>query len=385
MIVLALNAGSSSLKMALFAIDAHGEACLARGEIERIGAEKGSLALKDGEGRVLVEEDAATSDHVKALHAAFDALDRASLPPANAIGHRFVHGGPDASAPARVDAKLRASLTGLVRFAPLHLPAEIAVLDAAAARSPDLAQVVCFDTAFHRTLPEIAQRFALPRDLFDAGVRRYGFHGLSYEYIVETVGAARLGRAVIAHLGNGASMAAVKDGRSVDTTMGLTPAGGLVMGTRAGDLDPGVMVHLMGHHGCGARELEGLVNERSGLLGVSGTTSDMKALLEARSHDARAALAVEMFAYTARKFVGALAAVLGGLETLVFTGGIGERAAPVRERICEGLGHLGVTLDRERNTRADACVSSAKSACRVLVVPTDEERMIARHAFRLLS
>jgi acetate kinase len=383
--VLALNAGSSSLKVALFAIDARGEACLARGEVERIAEDKGRLALKDGEGRVLAEDDAAAyPDHVTALHAAFDALDGASLPRAEVVGHRFVHGGPEHSAPARVDAELRASLTALVRFAPLHLPAELAVLDATAARSPGLPQVVCFDTAFHRTLPEIAERFALPRDLFDAGVRRYGFHGLSYEYVVETLGAAVLGRAVIAHLGNGASMAAVKDGKSVDTTMGLTPAGGLVMGTRVGDLDPGVVVHLMDHHGCGARELEALVNERSGLLGVSGTTSDMKALLEASPHDGRAALAVDMFAYSARKFVGALAAVLGGLDTLVFTGGIGERAAPVRERICRGLGHLGVTLDAERNARADACVSPEKSACRVLVVPTDEERMIARHAFRLL-
>jgi acetate kinase len=383
--VLALNAGSSSLKVALFALDARGEVCRARGEVERIAEEKGSLTLKDGDGRILVHEDAPYSDHVTALHAVFDALDRASLPPADAVGHRFVHGGPEHSAPARVDAKLRASLTALVRFAPLHLPAELAVLDAAIARSARTAQVVCFDTAFHRTMPEIAERFALPRDLFDAGVRRYGFHGLSYEYIVETVGAGTLGRAVIAHLGNGASMAAVKDGRSVDTTMGLTPTGGLVMGTRVGDLDPGVVVYLIDHHGYDARELEALLNERSGLFAVSGITSDMKALLEASAHDARAALAVEMFAYTARKFVGALAAVLGGLDTLVFTGGIGERAAPVRERVCAGLGHLGIALDVDRNARAEGCISSERGACRVLVVPTDEERMIARHAFRLLS
>jgi acetate kinase len=383
--ILACNAGSSSLKVALFAIDARSEACLARGEVERIAQEKGSLTLKNGEGRTMVEDHAVYPDHVKALHAAIDGLDRASLPTADAVGHRFVHGGPEHSAPVRVDPELRASLTALVRFAPLHLPAELAVLDATTARSPQVPQVVCFDTAFHRTLPEIAERFALPRDLFDAGVRRYGFHGLSYEYIVETLGVRTLGRAVIAHLGNGASMAAVKEGRSVDTTMGLTPAGGLVMGTRTGDLDPGVLVHLMDHHGCGARELEALVNQRSGLLGVSGTTSDMKTLLEASPRDERARLAVEMFAYAARKFVGALAAVLGGIDTLVFTGGIGERAAPVRERICAGLGHLGVALDLERNARADPCVSADSSACRVLVVPTDEERMIARHAFRLLS
>jgi acetate kinase len=383
--VLALNAGSSSLKVALFAIDAQGEASLARGEVERIAGEKGRLTLKDGAGQILADNEAPYPDHLKALHGIFDALDRASLPPADAVGPRFVPGGPDHAAPARVDAGLRASLAALVRFAPLHLPAELAVLDAAIAHSPRMAQVVCFDTAFHRTLPEIAERFALPRDLYDAGVRRYGFHGLSYEYIVETVGAGALGRAVIAHLGNGASMAAVKDGRSVDTTMGLTPSGGLVMGTRAGDLDPGIVVYLMDQHASGARAIEALVNERSGLLGVSGTSSDMKVLLDTSAHDARAALAVDIFAYTARKYVGALATVLEGLDTLVFTGGIGERAAPVRARICQGLGHLGVALDAQRNARADGRISPDNGACRVLVVPTDEERMIARHAFRLLS
>jgi len=385
MIVLALNAGSSSLKVALFAIDDRGERCLARVTVERIGEEAGRIALTDGEGRILVERDGPCVDHVRALHEALDEIGRASLPVVDATGHRLVHGGPDHGAPARVDATLRASLTTLVRFAPLHLPAELAVLDACTTRFPKLSHVACFDTAFHRGMPEVAERFALPRDLFDAGVRRYGFHGLSYEFIVETIGAAKLGRAVIAHLGNGASMAAVKNGRSVDTSMGFTPAGGLVMGTRAGDLDPGILVHLLDRHGYGARDLDTLVNERSGLLGVSGTTSDMKALLEASAHDARAALAVEMFCYTARKFVGAFAAVLGGIDTLVFTGGIGEHAAPVRERICAGLGHVGIVIDPAYNERAAACVSAEQSACRVLVVPTDEERMIARHTFRVLS
>jgi acetate kinase len=385
MFVVALNAGSSSLKVGLFAIDARGEECLARGSVERIAKETGSIALTDGGGRILVERDAPCADQVQALHTIFDALGRASLPTAAAIGHRLVHGGPDRSAPARIDAKLRGSLDALVHFAPLHLPAELAVLDAAAARFPQVSQVACFDTAFHRGMPEVAERFALPRDLYEEGVRRYGFHGLSYEYVVETIGAAKLGRAVIAHLGNGASMVAVKDGRSVDTTMGLTPAGGLVMGTRPGDLDPGVLVYLMDHSVGGTRELETLVNRRSGLLGVSGTTSDMKMLIEASAHDARAALAVEMFCYAARKFVGAFAAALGGLDTLVFTGGIGERAALVRERICAGLGHLGVAVDLASNDRAETCVSAAGSACRVLVVPTDEERMIARHTFRVLS
>jgi acetate kinase len=364
--VLALNAGSSSLKLAVFAIDGSRETCVVRKEVARAPGDAGELA------------EAA-----------------AGLGKIDAVGHRLVHGGPDHSAPVRVDPALRAAFEGLVRFAPLHLPTELALLDAASARWPDAPQVACFDTAFHRTMPQVAERFALPYELFDAGVRRYGFHGLSYEYVVESVGAERLGRAVIAHLGSGASMAAVRDGKSIDTTMGLTPAGGLVMGTRTGDLDPGVVLHLMGesppdyqsprHRRQGQRDLETLVNERSGLLGVSGTTSDMKTLLERSPPDPRAALAVEMFCYVARKFVGALATTLGGIDALVFTGGIGERAAPVRERICDGLGHLGMAIDPARNARSEACISQDSSACRVLVVPTDEERMIARHTARIVG
>jgi acetate kinase len=355
--VLALNRGSSSLKLAVFAIDASGETCILRKDV----------AHPSGDAATLAEATAG-----------FGRID--------AVGHRLVHGGPDLAAPVRVDATVRASLEALIRFAPLHLPAELALMDAASARWPDVPQIACFDTAFHRSLPEVAQRFALPYELFDAGVRRYGFHGLSYEYVVESVGSANLGRAVIAHLGSGASMAAVRDGRSVDTTMGLTPSGGLMMGTRTGDLDPGVLLHLMGEQSpdCqpphqrrrGRRELEILINERSGLLGVSGTTSDMKTLLEWGDHDARAALAVEMFCHVARKFVGALVTTLGGIDTLVFTGGIGEHSAPVRDRICGGLGHLGVAIDPARNARSDGCVSHTSSTCRVL---------IARHTARALG
>jgi acetate kinase len=301
------------------------------------------------------------------------------------VGHRIVHGGPDHAAPVLLDPALRRSLDGLIRFAPLHLPAELAFIDAVSARWPGVPQVACFDTAFHRGLPEVAERLPLPRELFDAGVRRYGFHGLSYEFVVDTIGAASLGRAVIAHLGNGASMAAVVGGRSIDTTMGFTPTGGLMMGTRAGDLDPGVLVHLMDHRGADAREIGALVNTRSGLLGVSGTTSDVKALLEASPTDPRAALAIEMFCYSARKFIGALTAALGGLDSLVFTGGIGEHAAPVRERICAGLGYLGVRLDAGRNQRAEGQISVDNSPCRVFIVRADEERMIARHVGRVIQ
>jgi acetate kinase len=351
-IVLALNAGSSSLKLALF----------------------------DDERR-LAKEEVPVEDHATAARAAFDGMERDGLPRPEAVGHRFVHGGPRHDRPALVDRSLREELAALVPFAPLHLPAELRVLDAARERYPDAAQVACFDTSFHRTLPDVAERFALPRELYDRGVRRYGFHGLSYEYVVRAVGADALGRAVVAHLGNGASMCAVTGGKSVDTSMGLTPAGGLMMGTRPGDLDPGVLLRLL-DEGMDARSLGDLVNDRSGLLGVSGTTSDMKRLLAAAPADPRASLAVEMFSYAAKKQVGAYAAVLGGLDTLVFTGGIGERAARVRARICAGLEHLGVHLDESKNARDEREIG--EGPCRVLVVPTDEESVIARHALAML-
>jgi acetate kinase len=349
--VLAINVGSSSLKIALF----DGDQCLDRRSVEEV------------------------KDPARALEEAV-----ASMAPPEAVGHRFVHGGPTHHQPLVVDAASRRELQELVRFAPLHMPAELAVLDAAIARFPKRPQVACFDTAFHRSMPEAAERLPLPRPLYDDGVRRYGFHGLSYEYVVASVGKQTLGRAVLAHLGSGASMVAVRDGRSIDTTMGFTPTGGLIMGTRTGDVDPGVMVHLM-DYGHDARTIERMVNQQSGLLGISGTTGNMKELLAASVHDERAALAVEMFARTARKFVGALAAVLGGIETLVFTGGIGENSAAVRAQICEGLEHLGVRLDAERNARAERVISADAAPCAVRVVVTDEEQTIARHVARVLG
>jgi acetate kinase len=280
---------------------------------------------------------------------------------------------------------LLADLRGVVSLAPLHMPSGLAGVEAVAAHFPSLPQVVCFDTAFHRDLPEVARRLALPRTLADpAGIQRFGFHGLSYEYVVERLGPAARGRVVIAHLGNGASMAAVLDGRPVDTSMGLTPAGGLMMGTRTGDLDPGVLVYLMRERGYDAAGLDRLVNKESGLLGVSGVSGDMKTLLERRDHDAAAALAVAMFCYRARKQVGAYAAALGGLDTLVFTGGIGERAAAVRAEICEGLAHLGVRLDPARNAAHADPASAPGSGCEVRIVVTREDLMIARHSRAIL-
>ena len=253
-------------------------------------------------------------------------------------------------------------------------------MEAVASQAPQIPQVACFDTAFHRRLPELAQRFPLPRKLFDEGLRRYGFHGLSYEYVLQELGSAAKGQGlVIAHLGNGCSLAAVRDGSPVDTSMGLTPTGGVMMGTRTGDLDPGILIYLLREKGYDAARLERLVDAESGLLGVSELASDMKTLLAKRDSDARAAEAVAMFCRSIRKEIGAFAAVLGGLDILVFTGGIGERAPAVREEICRDLGHLGVRLDPVRNNAEEDIISAAQSACLVRVVATNEELMIARH------
>ena len=323
--ILALNCGSSSLKYAAFA----GERRISGGSASGIGVPGGHAT------------------HAEAVHAALDALEKPA-----AVGHRLVHGGPQLLEPVRIDGRVMEQLRDAIPFAPLHLPPALAAVEAVAERYPEVPQVACFDTAFHRSLPEAARRFALPARVEALGVRRYGFHGLSCEWAVSQL--QLRGRAVIAHLGNGASMTAVRDGVSVDTTMGLTPAGGIMMGTRSGDLDPGVLLFLL--QTMSREEIGRLVDRESGLLGISGTTSDMKALLA--SEDPRAKLAVEMFCYQARKAVGALAAALGGLDALVFTGGIGEHAPSIRERICAGLGHLG--------------------AFSVQVVAADEERVIAR-------
>jgi len=379
--VLCLNSGSSSLKLAVY----DDETRLASITVERIGSDRGRITTRDDARRIESEAPGTFADTEAALRAAFSALDAVELRPPDAVGHRVVHGGPHYAAPERVTTALVAALRALTPFAPLHLPAAIAGIEAVTARFHGVPQVACFDTAFHRRMPEVSQRLPLPRALWARGVRRYGFHGLSYEYVVATVGAATLGRAVIAHLGNGASMAAVRDGAPVDTTMGFTPTGGFMMGTRSGDLDPGVLVHLLAHEGYDVAALERLVDQEAGLLGVSGITADMKTLLALRAREPAAAEAIELFCHHLRKNVGALAAVLSGIDTLVFTGGIGEHAAPVRWEACSGLEHLGIRLDRERNARHDPVISVEGSACTVRVVPTDEDLMIARHTRTVLG
>jgi len=383
-IVLCLNSGSSSRKIALFRFGQDGEELLATGAAEGIGPEGGRLWLRDGRQRLLCDGERRFPRPEAAVRDLFDEIDRQRLPRPDAIGHRFVHGGPNHLAPEPITAVLTQELQRLLPFAPLHIPDEIQGVEIAASRFPGLPQVACFDTAFHRQMPETAQRFALPRTMWDDGVRRYGFHGISYEYIMQTLGSTAPDRVIIAHLGNGASMVAVRERRAVDTTMGFTPTGGFMMGTRSGDLDPGILIYLARQKNYDGSRLEQLVNHQSGLLAVSQISSDMKMLLEARTSNSDAALAVEMFCYQARKCVGALAAALSGLDLLVFTAGIGERAAPVRREICRGLEYLGIQLDDRLNDTHCDVISSPGSRCVVRVIPANEDLMIARHTYRVI-
>lgn len=381
--ILCLNGGSSSLKFAVYRLVENAEQRIFHGAVEAIGAEKGRAWLRKSQA-ILSEQNGTFPDHASAVKWMFAALQQQGAKDLAAAGHRIVHGGPRFSAPRLVDDAFRHALKELVPFAPLHLPGELALIEAVTQHYPGLCQVACFDTAFHSSMPEVAKRFALPDELWQKGIRRYGFHGLSYEYVVSKLGKELGQRAIIAHLGNGASMVALKDGIAVDTSMGLTPAGGFMMGTRSGDLDPGVLLYLL-NADYSADELGDLLNHHAGLLGVSGSSGDMKVLLERRDSDPADALAVKMFCYQVRKFIGAFAAVLGGLDTLVFTGGIGERAAPVRAEICEGLEHLGIGLDNQANGSHAEIISRAEAGCVVRVVPTDEDLMIARKTREIIA
>jgi acetate kinase len=386
-LILTINSGSSSVKTSLYRMG-RSEELVAVGQLEGIGREHGHFQVADGSGKRVLDQALNLPDHAAAFRTLFDWLKgQASTGQVSAVGHRVVHGGPRFQVPSRVSSELLAEVRRLIPFDPLHLPSEIAAIEAVSRLYPELPQVACFDTSFHRTMPDVAKLFALPRRLAEQGVHRYGFHGLSYEYILEELGridpAAAQGRLIIAHLGSGASMAAVRDGRGVDTSMGLSPLGGLVMATRCGDLDPGVPLYLLLAQKLPVQDLVRLLNAESGLLGLSGVSADMRELLTQAATNPAASLAVDVFCYQARKFLGAYAAALGGLDTLVFTAGIGERSAEVRRRICEGLGFLGIELDASRNAGNETVISTGRVTVRV--IRTNEELMIARQTQRAAS
>ena len=386
--ILTINCGSSTLKFDLFDA-ADWERSIARGVVDRIGG-RGSAELISESGERKLRSIAA-ADHGEATLHAIRLLDSSGFfDTLEAVGHRVVHGGARFSGPVLLDAEAEVAIEEFAELAPLHNgPAVAAIRAVREALGPGMSQVAAFDTAFHSRMPRVARLYALPRHLAEEGVVRYGFHGLSYEYVMEELhrvdpGVAD-GRVVVAHLGNGASMAAVRDGAGVDTTMGFSPTGGLVMGTRSGDLDPSVPLFLLEERGMSPTQVSDLVNKQAGLLGVSGTSADMRDLLERGASDPHAAEAVALFCYQARKSLGALAAALGGLDALIFTGGIGEHSSSVRERICEGLGFLGIRLDPDRNAEHAPVISHDGDPVTVRVIPTNENLMVARHTRQLIT
>lgn len=388
--ILTINGGSSSIKFALFE---PGDSLrrILKGSIERIGLPEATLEVNGLNPAEDVLRSITAPDHASAIGVLMNWFEeRGGGDPLAGVGHRVVHGGPDYFESQRVTAEMVEALRGLSSFDPEHLPQETRLIEAFHRRDPKLAQVACFDTAFHHDLPRVARMLPIPRRYEAQGMRRYGFHGLSYAYLMEELarvagpGVAQ-GRVILAHLGNGASLAAVRDGKSIDTSMGFTPTAGLVMSTRTGDLDPGVASHLMRVGKLTTPQFDRLVNHESGLLGVSGISSDMRDLLAREATDVHAAEAIELFCYQAKKWIGAYAAALGGLDTLVFAGGIGENLPVVRSRICDGLAFLGITLDGERNASNAGVISAPGSGTTVRVMQTDEEVMIAKSTCHVLG
>ena len=387
--ILVLNAGSSSIKLSVFSERAGELALQMRGEVEGLDTAPHFVA-KDPSGRVVAERSwrGTKFGHDDAIEFLRDFLShQLSDDRLVAVGHRVVHGGLEYTAPVRVWAETLTALERFIPLAPLHQPHNLAPIARLLERAPELPQVACFDTSFHRTNPDVSQRFALPAEFHEAGVQRYGFHGLSYEYIASEFprldAKAASGKTIVLHLGNGSSMCAMDAGRSMATTMGFTPADGLPMGTRCGALDPGVIVYLMDERKMDARAIERLLYHESGLLGVSGISSDMRTLLASRDPSAR--LAIDVFVYRIRRELGSLAAALGGLDAIVFTGGIGENAPAIRERVCRDAAWLGVEPDAAANARGGPRISAPGSRVSAWVVPTNEELMIARHTQRVLE
>jgi acetate kinase len=387
--VLAINGGSSSIRFALYAAGP-GLAPGAHGSIERIGLPGALLHLWSAADAAPTEEPLSAADHASAIDVLFARC--AGVPgfaDLRAVGHRIVNGGTH-TAPERITPELVAALRRIAPIDPEHVPREVELIESVSRRHPDLAQVACFDTAFHRDMPRVAKLLPIPRRYAEQGLLRSGFHGLSYQYLLGELvhcgeAAATRGRVVLAHLGNGASLAAVRDGVSVDTSMGFTPAAGLVMSTRSGDLDPGVYGYLARSEQMTAGRFTTMVNHESGLLGLSETSSDVRDLLARETHDVRAAEALALFCYQAKKWLGAYAAVLGGLDALVFAGGIGENSGVLRARICAGLEFLGIELDAAANARSAALISAERSRVRVRVIRTDEEKIVAEQTLQVLD
>jgi acetate kinase len=388
--ILALNSGSSSLKFALFAPPTapSGDVCLLhRGAIEGIGSRESRFWIRSAQSSSAPPETddrkSTISTHSEAIRALAEKFSKLSPATPAAIGHRIVHGGPRLLEHCRITPQVFSQLEAAAPFAPLHVPVALALIRAAEQHFPGVPEFACLDTAFHRTLPEAAARLPLPETFWNAGIRRYGFHGLSCESVLRALGHEARPRLIVAHLGNGASITAIANRASVDTTMGLTPTGGILMSTRTGDLDPGAILHLLRNWSQNAAQLEQLLDNQSGLLGVSGISGDMRELHHAMDK-AGARLAVRMYCLSAKKAIAGFIAVLGGIDQLVFTGGIGEHDAVVRDGICEGLQPFGIAIERRANARHLPLISPAAAPVQIRIVPAGEEAEIARHCLSLL-
>jgi len=388
--ILAVNVGSSSIRLSAYQAGDPPKSQL-NGKIDRVGSTGTTLTFDDPVSKRKDKRGIGDLDHGAAAEFLIDWLEKQiGLDSISAVGHRMVTGGAQYREPERVTPQMLDNLRGISAYAPEHLPFEIAMVELIRKRVPALPQVVCFDTTFHRDMPQVAKILPIPRRFTAKGVERYGFHGLSYSFLMEELarlaGPARAqGRVILAHLGNGSSLAAVRGGKSIDTSMGFTPAAGVPMSTRSGDLDPGLVGYLAQTEHMSAEQFHRMVNHESGLLGVSETSSDLRDLLAREGDDVRAAEAIALFCYQIKKWIGSYAAALGGLDTLVFAGGIGENAPAIRTRICEGLGFLGIELDSARNEGSEAVISGGAGRVDVRVIPTDEEVMIAKTVSRVLA
>ena len=388
--VLAVNVGSSSIRFSAYQ-EGDPPALRLNGKIDRVGSPGVTLTFDDPVSKQKDKRGIGDLDHALAAEFLIGWLEKQiGLDSISAVGHRMVTGGAQYREPERVTPQLLDDLRGISAYAPEHLPFEIAMIDLIRKRLPALPQVVCFDTTFHRDMPRVAKILPIPRRFTTKGVERYGFHGLSYSFLMEELtrlagSQAAQGRVILAHLGNGSSLAAVRGGKSIDTSMGFTPAAGVPMSTRSGDLDPGLVGYLAQNEHMSAEQFHRMVNHESGLLGVSETSSDLRDLLALEHDDVRAAEAIALFCYQVKKSIGSYAAALGGLDTLVFAGGIGENAPVIRARICEGLGFLGIKLDQARNEGGETVISAEASRVDVRVIPTDEEMMIAKTVRRVLA